>query len=165
MRQTDLQVVCDYLYWLRDRSLNAASRLSRDEFTSPATVTTRDLRGTLVHELDVEWSWRERLRGAPAVTWDESAELKPGDFPSVEALADHWRRDEREMRSWIATLSDEELAAPPPSEDGPLPLWHYVMHLVSHAIQQHADAAVLLTRAGQSPGGIEFLDFASSRQS
>jgi hypothetical protein len=33
------------------------------------------------------------------------------------------------------------------------------MHLVSHGIQQFSEAAVLLTRAGRSPGEIGFLEF------
>jgi hypothetical protein len=44
-----------------------------------------------------------------------------------------------------------------------LPLWYYVMHLVSHAIQQFSEAAVLVTRAGHSPGDIGFLEFAEQR--
>ena len=37
---------------------------------------------------------------------------------------------------------------------------YYVMHLVSHGIQQLSEAAVLLTRANHSPGDIGFLEFA-----
>ncbi|HEX2765162.1 MAG TPA: hypothetical protein VHR55_00775 [Candidatus Limnocylindria bacterium] len=33
------------------------------------------------------------------------------------------------------------------------------MHLYSHALQQFSEAAVLLTRAGVSPGDIGFLEF------
>jgi hypothetical protein len=37
------------------------------------------------------------------------------------------------------------------------------MHLVSHGIQQFSEAAVVLTRAGSSPGDIGFLEFANER--
>ena len=33
------------------------------------------------------------------------------------------------------------------------------MHLYSHGMQQFSEAAVLLTRAGRSPGDIGFLEF------
>lgn len=153
-------VLLDYLFWLRDRVLAAASKLPPETFTSGDTVTTRDLRATLVHELDVEWSWRERLRtrGFP-----DEEDLEPDDYPTLAALADHWARDEAEMRAWVANLTDAELATPPPGEDHPIPLWYYLMHLLMHAAQQFNEAAVLLTRAGCSPGELGFLEFADQR--
>ena len=161
MRATDITSLFDYLYWLRDRTLAAAQTLPPDVFISSDTVTTRDLRGTLVHELDVEWSWRVRLTGAPPEAWGPDVELKPADYATVDQLAKHWRRDEAEMRSWLATLSDEALAEPSNAEASKgFPLWFYLMHMFSHGMQQFSDAAVLLTRAGASPGDIEFLDYA-----
>jgi uncharacterized damage-inducible protein DinB len=159
MRADDVRVLFDYLYWLRDRVLTAAAGVPVDEFTASAVVTTRNLRATLVHELDVQWSWRERLRTG---SFGPEPDLDPEDYPTVESIADRWHRDELEMRRWLAGLTDGQLAVPPPGEDAPVPLWYYVMHLVSHAIQQFSDAAVLLTQAGQSPEDIGFLEFARS---
>lgn len=149
----------DYLYWLRDRILTAASALSPDEFTSADTVTTRDLRATLVHELDVQWSWRERLRTG---TYPDEDDLNPDDYPTLDAVAQHWLRDEAEMRGWLDGLTDEQLATAPPGEGDQFPLWFYAVHLLSHGIQQFSDAAVLLTRAGHSPGEIGFPEFTES---
>lgn len=164
MRTTDATMLFDYLYWTRDAVLRAATELSADAFISTDTVTTRDLRATLVHELDVQWSWRERLRGADWAEWGEDADLKAGDYPTVQAVADHWRRDETDMRAWLASLTDADLDAPPPRDEDTLPLWHFVMHLVSHGIQQFSEVAVLLTRAGRSPGDIGFLEFVGRRE-
>ncbi len=164
MRVSEATTLFDYLYWIRDRILRAAAELEDDEFTAPDTVTNRDLRATLVHELDVQWSWRERLRGADWEEWGESAELRGEDYPTVAAIAEHWARDERETRVWLAGLADDDLDAPPVrDEDRAQPLWIFVMHLVSHGIQQFSEAAVLLSRAGHSPGDIGFLEFIQSR--
>jgi uncharacterized damage-inducible protein DinB len=159
VNRDDVQIQIDYLYWIRDRILTAAAELSTDEFCAPETVTTRSLRATLVHELDVEWSWRERLRDADF----PEGELVPDDYPTCATLSDHWQRDEAEMRRWIAGLTDEQLALPPPGATKPFPLSFYVLHISTHALQQFSDAAVLLTRAGHSPGEIEFLEFADPR--
>jgi hypothetical protein len=67
------------------------------------------------------------------------------------------------MRSWLRGLSDTDLATPPPNEKPRFPLSYYVLHLVSHGIQQFSEAAVLLTRAGHSPGDIGFLEFVEVR--
>ena len=161
MNKADVVVLFDYLFWTRDRILASASRLSPAEFIAADTVTTRDLRSTLVHELDVEWSWRERLRTG---TFPDADDLAPGDYPTLAAVSEHWHRDEAEMRRWLEGLTDEQLATAPPAERDPLPLWYYAMHLVSHGIQQCSEAAVLLTRAGHSPGEIGFLEFARVRR-
>ena len=159
MRTTDVFTLFDYLSWARDAVLRAAAGLSAAEFTSTDTVATRDLRATLVHELDVQWSWRERLRGQDWADWGPDAELTADDYPTVDAITEHWTRDEVEMRAWLASLTDAALDAPPPRDEDPYPLWYYAMHLVSHGIQQLSEAAVLLTRAGNSPGDIGFLEF------
>jgi uncharacterized damage-inducible protein DinB len=159
MRTSDATTLLDHLYWVRDRVLDAAEQLDASAFTASDTVTSRDLRATLVHELDVQWSWRERLKGADWEEWGEDAELRSADYPSLGAVAEHWRRDEAIMREWLASLTDADLDAPPARDEDRQPLWHYVMHLYSHGLQQFSEAAVLLTRVGQSPGDIGFLEF------
>ncbi|HUF06190.1 MAG TPA: DinB family protein [Candidatus Binatia bacterium] len=159
MRIAQATTLFDYLYWARDQVLEAASGLEAPVFSSDATVTTRDLRSTLVHELDVEWSWRVRLQDANAEQPGEDAELDARDYPTVAALAEHWRRDEVEMRAWLASLTDADLDGPPVRMEDGLPLWQFIVHLVSHGIQQLSETAVLLTRAGHSPGEIGFLEY------
>jgi uncharacterized damage-inducible protein DinB len=159
MRTTDAATLFDHLYWVRDAVLGASFELDRQAFTGTDTVTNRDLRATLVHELDVQWSWRERLKGADWEEWGEEAELRADDYPTVESIAEHWRRDEAAMRSWLASLTDADLDASPVRDEDRQPLWHYVLHLYSHGLQQFSEAAVLLTRAGHSPGDIGFLEF------
>ena len=166
MRRTELETLFDFGYYVRDRILEKAANLSAAEFAAPSALTTRNLRGTLVHTLDVEWSWRARLTGHPESVW--KSELSMSDYPNVAALAEHWRRDEAEMRAWLASLHDDVLARDfelPPSTvmatpEHRYPLWYYVLHIHTHTYQQLSDAAVLLTRMRQSPGNIEFLDYA-----
>jgi uncharacterized damage-inducible protein DinB len=156
----DVAIQFDYLYWIRDRILAQSAELSTDEFSAPETVTTRSLRATLVHELDVEWSWRERLRRKDF----PEGELRPDDYPTCASVVEHWQRDEADMRRWIAGLTDEQLDRPPPGENDAYPLSYYVLHITSHGLQQFSEAAVLLTRAGRSPGEIGFLEFADTKR-
>jgi uncharacterized damage-inducible protein DinB len=163
MRRRDLETLFRFSYWMRDCVLDHAAKLTTAEFQAPSGLTTRDLRGTLVHTLDVESSWRRRLQGQPEAVWKK--ELAVADYPSAAALIDHWRRDEREMLAWLATLDDERLERIHDLEPGSapkerFPLWYYVLHIHTHTQQQLSDAAVLLTRMRQSPGNIDFLDYA-----
>jgi uncharacterized damage-inducible protein DinB len=165
MQSTDIALLFDHLYFVRDRIL-AAARDAPDALVDPAAPTIRDLRATLVHELDVEWSWRERLDGPDPTSFDQAVDdLSVEDLPTLDAIEVRWREDEAAMRAWLGRLDDAFLAAPCDAEvPSAHPRWFHLMHLYSHAIQQFADAAVLLTAAGQSPGELDFLDFADTRR-
>lgn len=158
MRSTDMSSLFDYLYWLRDSALAKAAQLTPSEFLDPATVAYRDLRSTLVHELDVERSWRLRLQGAPKEVWDVVLEVD--SYPDAVAIATHWQADEAEALAWLTDLTDEELAAPTTVNglEG-FPLSTYLIHVVMHGVESLSAAAILLHRAGRSMGDVGFLDF------
>jgi uncharacterized damage-inducible protein DinB len=157
VRSAEIRALIGYLYWIRDRVLVAAADAGPDAFRSTHAGSARDLQATLVHELDVEAGWRARLSGA------EEIDLDPADFPTIGAITEHWRRDEAEMRRWLATLTDEALAAPPPREaNQSFPLWYYLVHVVSHGIQELEEAVVLLGVSGQAPRDLGFLDYADT---
>ena len=161
MNKADVQSLFDWLYWVNHKLLDAADGLTDKAFLAPSKVTTRSLRETFVHELDVEWSWRENLRGKDIDEWGPGEELKAEDFPDLRTLREHWLRDEAEMRAWLASLTDRDVEGLAKSAftDDRRPLWQYLMHIVSHAAQQQADAATLLTLAGRSPGDIGYLEY------
>jgi uncharacterized damage-inducible protein DinB len=159
MRKADIAALFDYNYWANARILEAAARVTPEEFVASSTPTIRNLRSTLVHTLDVEWSWRLRLKGEDRRLWETA--LPDEDYPTVAPLAEHWMRDETEMRPWLDELGDEDLAGTPDlGNRQSIPLWYFLVHIISHGMQQRADAATLLTLYGQSPGELEFLNYA-----
>ena len=165
MRQADIELLLDHLFFVRDRVL-AAAREAPDALDDPAPPTIRDLHATLVHEVDVEWSWRDRLDSDhPAAFDDAEDELTVGDLPTIDAIETRWRIEETAMRDWVARLGDAGLEGPCDAESpGRHPMWFHVVHLYTHGIQQLADAATLLTAAGRSPGELDFLDYVESRE-
>src|SRR5438045_3215372 len=146
MTPTDIAALFDHLYFVRDRILAAADDPDVP-LVDASAPTQRDLRATLVHELDVEWSWRVRLAAADRTKFSETdAELDPSDFPTVEAIRSHWAGDEADMRAWLPALGPADLDAPCRTEvtGSGHPFWFHLQHLYSHALQQFADAATLL---------------------
>jgi hypothetical protein len=162
---TDIATLFDHLYFVRDLVLDAGNDDSVP-FVDPAPPTTRDLRSTLVHELDVEWSWRVRLASRDRTRFnDDDEELEPSEFGSIAAIRERWQADEAEMREWLATLSEEDLVAPCRTEPdgGRHPFWFHLVHLYSHGLQQLADAATILSAVERSPGELDFLEFVEKR--
>ncbi|MGH2490992.1 MAG: DinB family protein [Candidatus Limnocylindria bacterium] len=164
MRQRELITLFDYMYWAHRRILASAARLTDLQFTLPSVIAGRDLRATLVHTLDVEMSWRRRLQRRPEDEWRKA--LPISDYRNVATLADHWKRDEAEMREWVATLEDEKLARNADLDAGKqLPLWYFLVHMVTHSQQHRSESAQLLTQLGRSPGDVDFLDYCDERGS
>jgi len=166
MQQTDIVLLFDHLYWVRDKILVAADQPSLD-WPGEAPAGLRGLRATLVHELDVEWSWRRRLLADDRTDFPaDDVELVPEDFEDVADVRARWLEDELEMRAWLGRLTDADLAGPCGVERrGPgHPLWFHLMHVYSHGMQQLSDAAWLLSsQDGGSPGEIDFLEFVAAR--
>lgn len=159
---SDLRIyrLLDYLYWLRDRVAGAAAKLDGDQFVDTPSLRRRDLRATLAHELDVEHSWRPKLRGEPTDAWGPSAEIRASEFSTLDALMNRWRFDEAEMRDWISSLSTEDLAAPVwvNNLEG-RPLETYLLHVVEHGVTELATAAAILGEMGHEVGELGLLAF------
>jgi uncharacterized damage-inducible protein DinB len=161
MRSVDIEALFDFTYWADRQVLDAAGAIPAEEFAGPVSITYRDLRATLVHILDVEMSWRRRLRGEPKEIWD--AALSVDDYPTVATLAEHWSRDESEMRAWIGSLTDDDLTAIQDlGNTDRFPLWYYLVHIVTHSEQQRRDAQLILRQFGHEPPDLEFLYYADS---
>jgi uncharacterized damage-inducible protein DinB len=161
MRAVDIEALIDFTYWADRTILEAASAVPDEAFVRPVSTTYRDLRGTLVHTLDVEASWRRRLRGEPKAVWDASLSVEA--YPTIASLAADWARDEAEMRAWIGGLGDTDLAAIQDLGDGDrFPLWYYLVHIVTHSEQQRRDAQLILRHLGHEPPDLEFLYYADS---
>jgi uncharacterized damage-inducible protein DinB len=158
VRSDDILTQFEFLFWLRDRALAKSADLSVDEFLDPATVAYRDLRSTLVHELDVERSWRLRLQGAPTEVWD--IVLEATEFKDVATIADAWQSEEADALEWLSALGDDELASPVTANqlEG-FALSTYLEHVVMHGVESFSAAAILLHRTGHSMGDVGFLDF------
>jgi len=165
MRSADVTTLFDYLFWLRDEVLAGIDELGTDVFILSPSVHERDLRATLVHELDVESSWRTRLEASRTGKPAPETELDPTDYATAAELAAHWRRDEAETRRWLAGRSDQELAADSDVEgrEG-YPLSAYATHIAIHGIGECMTAVAILSLAGWSPRKLGYLDYLDDKQ-
>lgn len=164
MRKRDVLALFDYNYWANWKVFEAIAELPLEQFTAPTSITWRNMRGTLVHTLDVEQSWRRRLRGEDKAIWD--AQLPAEGFETAAELQAYWRTDAREMLTWLEELHDRDLAAT--VDLGPrdrFPLWYFLIHIVTHGTEQRRDVSLLLKSLGHDALELEFLWYADSLDS
>src|SRR5258708_8829588 len=86
----------DYNYWANAKILEAAEQLSEAQFIEETKDGHGSLRGTLVHALGAEWMWRSRWQGT-----SPTEDLREGDLPTLGALHERWRQQQRQMRSFL----------------------------------------------------------------
>ena len=126
----------------------------------------------MVHLLDNIWQARITLQGyyeeplADEAAYD-ATELHEDAFPTLAALQERWMTEQREMRAYIDTLTEETLNGTIryviPGAVREHVVWHLLLDAIIHATQHRSEAAVLLTSYGQSPGDFDFTMFLNER--
>lgn len=158
MNKQELLTLYDYNYWANARILRAAARVDATAFVAPQRFSHGGLRGTLVHALSAEWVWRVRCQEQQFPT----TLLAEEDFPTFADLQARWQDEEAAMRAYVGGLSDAQINSTifyKSTNGAPYEhlLWQILVHVVNHGTQHRAEAAVLLTGLGHSPGDIDLI--------
>ncbi len=163
MRSDDIRLLYDYNYWATARILAAAAQLDQEEYTAAGASSHGSLRDTLAHTLAAEMTWRCRCQGISPTSLPNGA-----GFPTLATLQQSWHEEEAAMRGYLATLDDAALDATihyKTTKGAPLqnPLWHILTHVVNHGTQHRAEAAMMLSSLGHSPGDLDLILFLRQR--
>lgn len=159
MNKDYIRTLFRYNQWANARILDAAAKLSPEQFLAPSEHPHRYLRGVLTHALFAEWIWRKRWEGESPTT-----RLKPDDFATFEALRSRWAQEEAELMKFIENVTEEKINAPfhYTSTEGTKYeniLWESMAHVVNHGMQHRSEAAAILTELGFSPGDLDLILF------
>ena len=160
MNKADLLLLYEYNYWANGRIREAAAQLPPALWTAPARVSFGSLRGTLVHTLSTEWLWRMRCQEGDSPT----ALLAEEDFPTLGAVTQRWDAEETAMRGFLGQLGDADVRRTvryTNTKGVPYTgiLGHLLLHIVNHGTQFRAEAGVVLSEYGHSPGDLDLILF------
>ena len=160
MNHNDIVTLYEYNYWANARILRAAANVSAEQFTAPFKLSHGSLRGALVHILGAEAAWRLRCQEQTNPT----ALRAESEFPTLGSLRSRWAEEERAMRAYVASLTDEALNQriqyrTTKGVQAENVLWHVLAHVVNHGTQSRSEAGIALTEYGRSPGDIDLLLF------
>lgn len=145
------------------RVLDAAQKLSKEQFTKSIVEGQPSIRDTLVHSFDAHICWLNWWDGTFAERRDSFARQFPGeDYPDVESLRTWWSDIQGQTDKFITTLSDADMEQvyTRKTEDGRAidrRLWEMMTHVVTHGTQHRSEVALMLTALGQSPGDLDFI--------
>lgn len=172
MKIDEIKLLYEYNDWCDARVLAACARVSPEQYAAPTSYGQGGLRATMVHIMDNIWQQRITLQGyykeplANEAAYD-ATELHEDAFPTFALLRERWLTEQREMWTYIDTLTEEMLNGMIryviPGKVRERVVWHVLLDVTYHATQHRSEAAVLLTSYGQSPGDFDFIMFLSER--
>lgn len=137
-----------YNQWANERILAAAARLSADDFAS--------LSGKLAHTAETQEFWLANWQGrefdgySGTYTYDDIVGIIGASDRSLAAYAagltdDEWQRSDAWWKRW--------------GYEARAPVGQTLFQVIYHGIQHRAEAAVILTDHGASPGDLDYLQF------
>ena len=162
-----LRLLYAYNDWANQHILDHAELLTPEQLHASESGGYGSVHTTLVHMMDVEWSWLdERWRGNGL-----SDELKPEDYADVAAIRMHWADVEAELAAFVGSLTPDGEGSPNRIlvwvGDGGMtkrrPLWQLMLHLANHGTQHRSEIAAMLTLAGHSPGDMDITRYLNIR--
>lgn len=151
----------EYNWWARDRQLKACAGLTGEQFARPMGNSYSSLRDTLLHLLMAEWGWHERWRGR-SPTLRDVEQFAPERFPSPAAIQERWSRVEKDIREYLASLTEEALVSPLTytnlkGERWSYPLWRTLFHVINHQTYHRGQVTTLLRQLAAQPAQIDYL--------
>lgn len=164
MEPREVAILVDYNYWANHKVVDAAAALTPEQFVAPGRLSFGSVRGTLVHVLMAEHTWRRRIQDGVS----ERSPLQEREFTDLRALKAHWDEEEAALRRFVRALTPERLAKPVDytatnGQAHRTPLWQILVHVVNHGTQFRGEAGVLLSELGHSPGDLDFIQYVRRR--
>jgi uncharacterized damage-inducible protein DinB len=164
MTVKDLERLYDYGYWANQKLLAVISDLTPEQFTQTAAGSYGSVRNTMVHILSAEWGWLDRCGGH-----ERGPALKPDDYPNVESLQEAWVKVEGWVRTFLATLKNEDLHRKvefknPRGETRSMALGELMQHAANHGVHHRGQVALLLRVLGHVPGNFDMLFYDADQQ-
>lgn len=154
-----IQELYEYNRWANARILDAASRLTPEQFTKDLRSSHRSVRDTLAHVMSVELIYFKRWLGT-----SPKAMLAPSDFPTISLLRARWAEVEREQADFVSNVTEESLKTTiayvnTKGEAWSYSLWQIMVHVVNHSTYHRGQVTTMLRQLGAEPVATDFLIF------
>jgi uncharacterized damage-inducible protein DinB len=163
MSPEDIRQLYDYNAWANQRALEAAAKLTVEQFTRPMGSSFSSVRDTLAHIWGAEWVWTERFQGrSPASLPDVN------QFAEIGALRARWDEDQRRLRKFVAAVTQEDLNGMHEYRTFKFgayknPLWVSMQHVVNHGTYHRGQVATMLRQLDSEPLSSDMIHYYRER--
>jgi uncharacterized damage-inducible protein DinB len=151
MNHAELKTLLDYHYWARNRILDAAGKLTAEQYNSDLSSSFRSIRETLVHVYSAEFIWCERWSGqAPA------GMLLASDYPDIVTLRSEWLKLENKMRTFLDGLGEDGIHRVIvyktfAGQEFSQVYWQMLQHVVNHASYHRGQITTMIRQLKAAP--------------
>ncbi len=151
MKPTEMVTLYEYNAWADRRALEAASALTKEQFTKQLGSSFSSVRDTLSHIYGAEWIWLERFQGrSPLAFPDDSG------FTDIAKLKASWDAFELTLLTFVRGLTQEDLDREMEYKTMKFgmyrnPLWQSMQHVVNHGTYHRGQVTTMLRQLGAQP--------------
>ncbi len=159
MDQETVLLLFEHNIWANRHLIQYAKWLTGEQLTAQVTGFYHGTPfQTILHIVDVEWSWIQACQGKPMAQdlWEMI------DLPDLESVERFYRQESDDVAQYLNRLQDHEINGEVDfgSAFGREPqhtkLWHILVHIVTHNIEHRTELGHYLTDCGHSPGELSF---------
>jgi len=163
MTPRELGVLYDYNAWANHRSMDAASKLTTEQFVKPMGSSFGSVRDTLAHIYGAEWIWLERFQGRSPASLPDGTQFK-----DIASLRERWDEHEVRLLGFVRGLTQTDLDRLIEYKTLKFgvysnPLWESMQHLVNHGSYHRGQVTTLLRQLGAQPIATDLMHFYRER--
>jgi uncharacterized damage-inducible protein DinB len=154
----------DYNEWANNHVLEAASKLSKEEFSCKQGASFDSIEGNLAHIMGAQVVWLERLTGGS----NPRPVLEFQKMRGLTAIRDAFAQSHAGLRTFVSSLTEDrldEILAYKDSAGRPHQrvMWQSMAHVVNHGTHHRAETAMAMGLLGKPMRELDYTFFEYER--
>jgi len=154
----------DFVRWGDVQMLDAASKLSDEEYYRERNISMGSIHKLLVHAMAAQWLWLSRYEGKSPARIEDHA-----DYPMRAALEERWPVVHLALTQFLDKQTAQSLGQPMTYQalSGEIvsgTLGEFMFHLVDHGSYHRGQLNTMIKQAGGKPMTLGYRNFLGSKK-
>jgi uncharacterized damage-inducible protein DinB len=154
-----------YNEWANDHVLDAASRLTEEEFSRTHRASFESVEGNLAHIVGAQIVWLQRWIGGS----NPKPVLEFQKIRGLTAIREAFASSHAGLRDFTGSLTDERLEQVLPYRDSAgnpheRVMWQLMTHVANHGTHHRAETAMAMAAMGKPMRELDYIFFEIERE-